>query len=192
MQRKACTEAEIQSAESQKKKKKGKGKHCQKQLMKTTLPIREQWLELPHSSPRGQRRTEDRRTSSKLWKERTLNPNFHTHEDIPQEWRQTFSDEEKLKGLLKEVLQTEKLYQRETWNFTHKRRAAEMPGIWVCMFQVAYFHMPSTQAFPILPGIVPCFSKVSKCIMIILIFTYSGSQCPVYMRQEIGSKTLET
>ena len=41
MQRKACTEAEIQSAESQKKKK-GKGKHCQKQLMKTTLPIREQ------------------------------------------------------------------------------------------------------------------------------------------------------
>lgn len=35
---------------------------------------------------------EDRRwrTLSKVWKERTLNPKSHTHENIPQEWRQTF------------------------------------------------------------------------------------------------------
>ena len=41
MQRKARTYAEIQTAESQKKKT-GKEKNFQKQLVKTTLPIREQ------------------------------------------------------------------------------------------------------------------------------------------------------
>ena len=62
MQRKARTDAEIQTAESQKKKT-GKEKNFQKQLVKTTLPIREQWLELLQSS-QGQRRTEDSRRTS--------------------------------------------------------------------------------------------------------------------------------
>lgn len=53
-----------------------------------------------------------------------------------------------------------------------------MTGIWAYVIQVGYFHVRSTLAFPVLPGAVvcaECFSKVSKCFMIILVFTYSGS-----------------